>query len=148
MRLSTIIINCIVLFVLCYHLNHHQQRYAPEVNSVVWKVKQFQGGKEYLMQAHFGLSTITQPGENEIRHHPPISVMLLLFVCLSVCRCCCLFLIVVVVLIVVAQVRFEVPYFTVSGIQVRYLKIVERSGYTALPWVRYITQSGDYSIRT
>lgn len=70
------------------------------------------------MNAHFGLSTITQPGENEIRHHPPISV------------------------------RFEVPYFTVSGIQVRYLKIVERSGYQALPWVRYITQSGDYSIRT
>lgn len=91
------------------------------------------------MNAHFGLSTITQPGENEIRHHPPISV------------------------------RFEVPYFTVSGIQVRYLKIVERSGYqgnvffffffilvlgahplshVALPWVRYITQSGDYQIRT
>jgi AP-1 complex subunit mu len=33
-------------------------------------------------------------------------------------------------------VRFEIPYFTVSGIQVRYLKIVEKSGYQALPWVR------------
>ncbi|GAB1520547.1 AP-1 adaptor complex mu subunit Apm1 [Rhizoctonia solani] len=32
-------------------------------------------------------------------------------------------------------VRFEIPYFTVSGIQVRYLKIVEKSGYQALPWV-------------
>jgi AP-1 complex subunit mu len=31
----------------------------------------------------------------------------------------------------------------VSGIQVRYLKIVEKSGYQALPWVRYITQNGD-----
>lgn len=39
--------------------------------------------------------------------------------------------------------RFEIPYFTVSGIQVRYLKIVEKSGYQALPWVRYITQNGD-----
>ena len=37
------------------------------------------------------------------------------------------------------QVKFEIPYFTVSGIQVRYLKIVEKSGYQALPWVRYIT---------
>jgi AP-1 complex subunit mu len=37
-------------------------------------------------------------------------------------------------------VKFEIPYFTVSGIQVRYLKIVEKSGYQALPWVRYITQ--------
>lgn len=26
-------------------------------------------------------------------------------------------------------VKFEIPYFTVSGIQVRYLKIVEKSGY-------------------
>lgn len=26
-------------------------------------------------------------------------------------------------------VKFEIPYFTVSGIQVRYLKIIERSGY-------------------
>lgn len=35
-----------------------------------------------------------------------------------------------------AQVKFEIPYFTVSGIQVRYLKIIEKSGYQALPWVR------------
>ncbi|POV93904.1 hypothetical protein PSTT_17131, partial [Puccinia striiformis] len=46
-------------------------------------------------------------------------------------------------------IKFEIPYFTVSGIQVRYLKIVEKSGYQALPWVRYITQHGDdYSLRT
>jgi len=44
-------------------------------------------------------------------------------------------------------VHFEIPYFTVSGIQVRYLKIIEKSGYQALPWVRYITQNGDYQIR-
>ncbi len=44
-------------------------------------------------------------------------------------------------------VRFEIPYFTVSGIQVRYLKILEKSGYAALPWVRYITQNGDYQLR-
>ncbi|XP_053907852.1 AP-1 complex subunit mu-2 isoform X2 [Cuculus canorus] len=46
------------------------------------------------------------------------------------------------------SVRFEIPYFTVSGIQVRYMKIIEKSGYAALPWVRYITQSGDYQFRT
>ena len=27
------------------------------------------------------------------------------------------------------EVQFEIPYFTVSGIQVRYLKIIEKSGY-------------------
>ena len=45
------------------------------------------------------------------------------------------------------KVKFEIPYFTVSGIQVRYLKIVDKSGYQGLPWVRYITQNGDYQIR-
>lgn len=44
-------------------------------------------------------------------------------------------------------VKFELPYFTLSGLQVRYLKVHERSGYTALPWVRYITQAGDYQLR-
>jgi len=45
------------------------------------------------------------------------------------------------------SIVFEIPYFTVSGINVRYLKIVEKSGYIALPWVRYITQNGEYHIR-
>lgn len=32
-------------------------------------------------------------------------------------------------------------------LQVRYLKVLEKSGYAALPWVRYITQNGDYQLR-
>ncbi|KAG2438519.1 hypothetical protein HXX76_005070 [Chlamydomonas incerta] len=45
------------------------------------------------------------------------------------------------------KVKFEIPFFTVSGVQVRYLKVIEKSGYQALPWVRYITTSGNYEIR-
>eukprot|EP01029_Cantina_marsupialis_P029229 TRINITY_DN779977_c0_g1_i1.p1 TRINITY_DN779977_c0_g1~~TRINITY_DN779977_c0_g1_i1.p1 ORF type:complete len:423 (-),score=102.98 TRINITY_DN779977_c0_g1_i1:211-1479(-) len=45
------------------------------------------------------------------------------------------------------SVTFEIPYFTVSGIQVRFLKIMEKSQYQALPWVRYITKNGDYAVR-
>lgn len=90
-------------------------KYAPEKNSVVWNIKSFQGGKEFLMRAHFGLPSVEA---EETEGKPPISV------------------------------KFEIPYFTVSGIQVRYLKIIEKSGYQALPWVRYITQNGDYSLRT
>lgn len=45
------------------------------------------------------------------------------------------------------EVKFEIPYFTVSGLQVRYLKIIEKSGYQALPWVRYITMNGNYQLR-
>jgi AP-1 complex subunit mu len=45
------------------------------------------------------------------------------------------------------QISFEIPYFTVSGFQVRYMKIVEKSGYEAVPWVRYFTRNGEYNIR-
>jgi AP-1 complex subunit mu len=44
-------------------------------------------------------------------------------------------------------VKVEIPYYTVSGIQVRYLKIIEKSGYASLPWVRYLCASGDYQFR-
>ncbi|KAJ3362467.1 AP-1 complex subunit mu-1 [Allomyces macrogynus ATCC 38327] len=88
--------------------------YHPEKSAIVWKVKQFQGGKEFLLRAEFGLPTVKN---DDLDKRPPISV------------------------------KFEIPYFTISGIQVRYLKIVEKSGYQALPWVRYITQNGDYHVR-
>jgi|UniRef100_A0A7S0L688 AP-1 complex subunit mu len=90
-------------------------KYAPERDAVVWSIKQFHGGKEYLMRAHFGLPSVSN--EEDKKDKPPITV------------------------------KFEIPYFTVSGIQVRYLKIIEKSGYQALPWVRYITQNGDYQLR-
>lgn len=90
-------------------------KYAPELNALVWTIKSFPGGKEYLLRAHFGLPSVIS---DELEGRPPV------------------------------QVKFEIPYFTTSGIQVRYLKIIEKSGYQALPWVRYITQNGDYQLRT
>ena len=45
------------------------------------------------------------------------------------------------------EVKFEIPSFTVSGIQVRYLKITEASGYQAYPYVKYVTKNGEYQIR-
>lgn len=90
-------------------------KYVPEQSAVIWTIKSFTGGKEYLMRAHMGLpSVVSEANEGK----PPI------------------------------HVKFEIPYFTTSGIQVRYLKIIEKSGYQALPWVRYITQNGDYQLRT
>ncbi|CCG24252.1 Apm1 protein [Candida orthopsilosis Co 90-125] len=48
------------------------------------------------------------------------------------------------------KVNFSIPYFTTSGIQVRYLRINEpKLQYQSYPWVRYITKSGeDYIVRT
>lgn len=86
-------------------------------DAIVWNIKQFHGSREYLMRAHFGLPSIGREEAREGAWKQPI------------------------------EVKFEIPYFTVSGIQVRYLKIIEKSGYQALPWVRYITQNGNYSLR-
>lgn len=98
--------------------------YLPDKDAVVWNIKQFHGGREYLMRAHFGLPSISAVDvdpdgkkKSENSWKAPI------------------------------RVTFEIPYFTVSGIQVRYLKIIEKSGYQALPWVRYITANGDYQLR-
>lgn len=95
--------------------NQGYSKYHPEKNALVWNIKSFPGGKEYLLRAHFGLPSVES---EESQGRPPI------------------------------KVKFEIPYFTTSGIQVRYLKIIEKSGYQALPWVRYITQNGDYQLRT
>lgn len=45
------------------------------------------------------------------------------------------------------HVHFEIPYLTPSGLQVRYLKVFEKSGYASLPWVRYVTKSGQYTFK-
>lgn len=45
------------------------------------------------------------------------------------------------------NLEFHVPMFTSSGLRVRFLRIVERSGYDTIKWVRYMTRAGTYSIR-
>ncbi|KAI8846220.1 Mu homology domain-containing protein [Chytridium lagenaria] len=84
--------------------------YVPEKNSFVWKIKQFPGGKEFLMRAHFGLPSVKNGGPQ-------------------------------------FPLNLRYPISRPLGIQVRYLKVVDKSGYQAFPWVRYITQNGDYLFR-
>lgn len=60
-------------------------KYVPEKCAIVWTIKSFPGGKEFLMRGHFNLPSVES---EEIEGKPPI------------------------------QVRFEIPYFTTSGIQV------------------------------
>ncbi|KAH9708670.1 AP-1 complex subunit mu-2 [Citrus sinensis] len=90
--------------------------YVPEDEALIWKIRSFPGGKEYMLRAEFTLPSITAEEATPERKAP-------------------------------IRVKFEIPYFTVSGIQVRYLKIIEKSGYHALPWVRYITMAGEYELR-
>jgi len=45
-------------------------------------------------------------------------------------------------------VDFEIPMYNVSGLQVRYLRIIEASrGYKPQRWVRYVTQAASYVSR-
>lgn len=92
--------------------------YAPEIDSITWNVGFFPGGKEFSLKIKVGLPSVTTTSQVEASTlSRPISV------------------------------SYEIPYYTMSGIQVRYLKIIEKSGYPALPWVRYITQQGTYEFR-
>lgn len=100
--------------------------YVPAETAIVWKIPYLPGGKEGTLHIKCGLPLIKNPTiissgkeDLEIKRHQlgPIKVL------------------------------FEIPYFTMSGMQVRYLKIVEKSGYPALPWVRYITENGEYQFR-
>jgi len=43
--------------------------------------------------------------------------------------------------------NFQVPMFTASGLNVRFLRIFERSNYETTKWVRYMTRAGQYQIR-
>ena len=45
------------------------------------------------------------------------------------------------------EVSFEVKCFTVSGIQIRYLKVINETDYDAVSWVRYLTRNGEYCVR-
>ncbi len=46
------------------------------------------------------------------------------------------------------RVNFDIPYYTLSGLIVRHLKIKEQSNYHALSWVRYLAKNGEFIIRT
>jgi len=40
-------------------------KYRPELDAIVWNIKQFPGGKEFLMRAHFGLPSIVNEEEQQ-----------------------------------------------------------------------------------
>ncbi|EAL68755.1 hypothetical protein ACTFIW_004107 [Dictyostelium discoideum] len=45
------------------------------------------------------------------------------------------------------SMEFQVTMFTASGFSVRFLKVVEKSNYTPIKWVRYLTKAGTYQNR-
>lgn len=92
-------------------------RYAPESNKTIWSLFRIPGGREATCNVQYHLPSI-RSAENTAIEKAPV------------------------------EVRFEIPYLAASGFQVRYVKIKERtSNYDAVPWVRYLTQNGEYNVR-
>jgi len=45
------------------------------------------------------------------------------------------------------SMQFEIPMYNPSGVQVRYLRILENKSYNPYRWVRYVTRSSSYVCR-
>jgi AP-2 complex subunit mu-1 len=45
------------------------------------------------------------------------------------------------------SMNFEIPMHTSSGVQVRFLKVYEKSSYETTRWVRYLSKAGDYQYK-
>jgi len=45
------------------------------------------------------------------------------------------------------SMQFSLLMFTSSGLLVRYLKVFEKSNYSSVKWVRYMTRAGSYEVR-
>ena len=104
-----------------FRTNIGSVHYAPEKSAIIWKIKQFGGSKEFLMRAELGLPSVkgddehgggmtggfggSMGGAQGGKSKRPISV------------------------------KFEIPYFTTSGIQVRYLKIIEPKVSNSIPMI-------------
>jgi AP-2 complex subunit mu-1 len=42
---------------------------------------------------------------------------------------------------------FQIPMYSASGVQVRFLKVYEKSNYQTSRWVRQLSKAGEYQIR-
>lgn len=93
--------------------------YAPEHSAVVWRIRNFGGGRSATMKAELRVSIAPDdaPEASQVGSAPVLA-------------------------------RFEMPGVALSGMAIRYLKINEpHIRYQAMPWVRYESHSGQYEIR-
>ncbi|OBA27648.1 AP-1 complex subunit MU-1 [Hanseniaspora valbyensis NRRL Y-1626] len=88
----------------------------PSKSFMVWKLKNLAGGKDYGLVAELQLPSTTAQSKKKNEYLSKLPT----------------------------RIEFQIPYYTTSGIQVKYLKVNEpQLGYKTYPWVRYITESGD-----
>ena len=45
------------------------------------------------------------------------------------------------------SMEFQIPMFSASGVEVRFLKVYEKSSYQTQRWIKYLTKSGEFTMR-
>ncbi|KAF5951513.1 hypothetical protein HYC85_009457 [Camellia sinensis] len=120
--------------------------YAPENDALIWKIKSFPGGKEYMLRAEYTLPSITsEDAAPERKASIRVKFEIPYFVVSGIQK-------IQILLHLVGETALVTLHddvfllFGSSGCSVRYLKIIEKSGYQALPCVRYITMAGEYEL--
>eukprot|EP00747_Dinoflagellata_sp_TGD_P086815 gnl/TRDRNA2_/TRDRNA2_163429_c0_seq2.p1 gnl/TRDRNA2_/TRDRNA2_163429_c0~~gnl/TRDRNA2_/TRDRNA2_163429_c0_seq2.p1 ORF type:complete len:657 (-),score=90.10 gnl/TRDRNA2_/TRDRNA2_163429_c0_seq2:63-1790(-) len=89
-------------------------RYAPEQKAVVWSIDRIEGWKAIVLSVKFN-STSTCTNRRLRDYGKPPSI----------------------------RASFELLGLAASGVGIRYLKIIEKSGYKASKHVRYVTRCND-----
>jgi AP-1 complex subunit mu len=152
-----------------FRTNIGSVHYAPEQSAIVWKIKQFGGGKEFLMRAELGLPSVRGDDEkgggmmggfggsmggvgDRGKGKRPINVKF------EVC------LVSLVLLLPLADASPDpILYYIRHQRQISQdhrtkgkrrpttlqanADSIQQLQYPSLPWVRYITQSGDIAVR-
>jgi len=93
-------------------------KFSSEESAIIWKFNKFTGLTEHSITANISVAkTSATTASMNSSSRPPITL------------------------------DFELLMFSSSGIVVRFLKVVEKSNYSTIKWVRYISQGGSYEIR-
>lgn len=93
--------------------------YTPADKCIQWTIKRFESSAEQFLRCHIALPQASLANPEKTRKEMgPIAV------------------------------NFEIPMFNASGLNIRFLKITERStSYNPHRWVRYVTRSNSYVCR-
>ncbi|ONH66361.1 AP-2 complex subunit mu [Cyberlindnera fabianii] len=92
-------------------------KFSAEEKAILWKFSKFAGLTEHTLTATITQAKNSSSWLNVSHSKPPITL------------------------------NFELLMFSSSGIVVRFLKVSEKSKYTTVKWVRYISQGGSYGVR-
>jgi AP-2 complex subunit mu-1 len=92
-------------------------KFVPDQNAVAWKVAGFPGQSQVEISLVITCLAATSKASPATKLVLPISA------------------------------EFTIPMFSASGLMLRYLTVVEGSGYKPEKWLRYITKSGKFEVR-